>query len=146
MTQRGSLCYNCVSKPHSLALLRYRREVAMLDPTPLIQERLTHNRWGLLGGQGCVLGFDVGSYGLRAALVDLSRHTFYAMHREPANESPQELVGGAIDLGNELMAAHGVTCCTPGSGWRRFRRTGGCAAGYRSALPACAGLGTLPAA
>ena len=109
MTQRGSLCYNCVSKPHSLALLRYRREVAMLDPTPLIQERLTHNRWGLLGGQGCVLGFDVGSYGLRAALVDLSQHTFYAMHREPANESPQELVGGAIDLGNELMAAHGVT-------------------------------------
>jgi hypothetical protein len=109
MTQHGSLCYNCVSKPHSLALLRYRREVAMLDPTPLIQERLTHNRWGLLGGQGCVLGFDVGSYGLRAALVDLSRHTFYAMHREPANESPQELVGGAIDLGNELMAAHGVT-------------------------------------
>lgn len=81
----------------------------MLDPTPLIQERLSQNRWGLLGGQGCVLGFDVGSYGLRAALVDLSRHTYVSAHREPERETPQELVGGAIDLGNELMAAHSVT-------------------------------------
>lgn len=66
----------------------------MLDPTPLIQERLSQNRWGLLGGQGCVLGFDVGSYGLRAALVDLSRHTYVSAHREPERETPQELVGG----------------------------------------------------
>ncbi|MCS6940568.1 MAG: ROK family protein [Roseiflexaceae bacterium] len=80
----------------------------MLDPTPLIQERLAQNRWGLLGGQGCVLGFDVGSYGLRAALVDLSRHTYVSAHREPERETPEELVKGAIDLGNELMAAHGV--------------------------------------
>ncbi|NWG19636.1 MAG: ROK family protein [Chloroflexi bacterium] len=80
----------------------------MIDPTTLIQERLTQNRWGLLGGQGCVLGLDVGSYGLRAALVDLNNHVFYSAHREPEAETPQELVGGAIELGRALMAEHGI--------------------------------------
>lgn len=81
----------------------------MIDPTILIQERLTQNRWGLLGGQGCVLGFDIGSYGLRAVLIDLNNHVYYSAQRDPAKETPQELLGDAIELGRELMAAHGIT-------------------------------------
>ncbi len=48
----------------------------MTDLQTLIRERLSHKRGGLLSNQGYILGIDVGSYGLRAALVDLSGYSF----------------------------------------------------------------------
>ncbi len=83
----------------------------MTDPhtMTLVQERLAHNTWGLLGSQGYVLGLDVGGYGLRAALVDLERHTFVSLHDDPpAAVTPDALVAASVALGERLLAHCGV--------------------------------------
>ncbi|HWQ12883.1 MAG TPA: ROK family protein [Roseiflexaceae bacterium] len=80
----------------------------MNDPKALVQERLARNSWGLLGTQGYVLGLDAGSYGLRAALVDLHSHTYASAFREPAAETAEAIVSGAIDLARGLLSDHHV--------------------------------------
>lgn len=80
----------------------------MNDPTNLVQERLAHNSWGLLGSQGYVLGLDVGSYGLRAGLVDLHHHSYIAAHQEPEVENAEAMVSGVIAMGHSLLESQGV--------------------------------------
>ncbi|MFO7168511.1 MAG: ROK family protein [Chloroflexota bacterium] len=80
----------------------------MNDPKALVQERLARNSWGLLGTQGYVLGLDAGSYGLRAALVDLRSHTYECRHREPATENAESVVSGVIELAQGLLRDHRV--------------------------------------
>jgi glucokinase len=80
----------------------------MSDPRALVQERLAHNSWGLLGTQGYVLGLDAGSYGLRAALVDLNSHTYQCAHREPEVENAESIVGGVIELARGLLDSNHV--------------------------------------
>lgn len=81
----------------------------MTDPQVLVQERLAHNSWGLLGTQGHVLGIDLGSYGLRAALVDLHSHTCVTAQTDLQGSDPQRIVDDTIDLARRLLADHGVT-------------------------------------
>ncbi|HMO58840.1 MAG TPA: ROK family protein [Roseiflexaceae bacterium] len=80
----------------------------MTDPKTLIEERLARNTWGLLGTQGYILGLDVGSYGLRASLIDLHSHKYMSLHRDTNDRSPQ-LVDQAINLGQQLLHDAGVT-------------------------------------
>jgi glucokinase len=80
----------------------------MNDPKALVQDRLARNSWGLLGTQGYVLGLDAGSYGLRAALVDLHSHTYECAFREPEAENAEAVVAGVIDLARGLLSAHNV--------------------------------------
>jgi glucokinase len=79
----------------------------MNDPQTLVQERLAHKTWGFLGGQGHVLGMDIGSYGLRASLIDLAGHTYTTAHRElERTDTPDTVVASAIELGQGLLAEH----------------------------------------
>jgi glucokinase len=80
----------------------------MNDPRTLVQDRLAHNSWGLLGTQGYILGMDIGGYGLRAALVDLHSHTYTSVHREISVTSADTAVVDAITLARDLLAEHSV--------------------------------------
>lgn len=80
----------------------------MSELQTLIKERLEHNSWGLLGNQGYVLGIDLGSYGLRAALADLQHHSFSSIDTELPNLTPDEVVERAIGLGRSLLTQSGV--------------------------------------
>lgn len=80
----------------------------MSNPQAMVEERLSHNKWGILGSQGYILGLDIGSYGLRAALIDLQKHTYASMHREVSSDQAEVLVSGMIDLARELLAEHHV--------------------------------------
>ncbi len=80
----------------------------MNDPRTLVQDRLAHNSWGLLGTQGHILGIDIGGYGLRAALVDLHNHTYTSIHREANAATAPAIVADAITLASDLLAEHGV--------------------------------------
>lgn len=80
----------------------------MKDPRTLVQDRLAHNSWGLLGTQGHVLGIDIGGYGLRAALIDLHNHTYVAVHREATAAAPQAIMTDVIALARALLDEHGV--------------------------------------
>jgi glucokinase len=75
----------------------------MNDPQTLVQDRLAHNSWGFLGTQGYVAGIDIGSYGLRAVLVDLQHHTYASLQREISSSNPDALVDDAIELVNILL-------------------------------------------
>lgn len=79
----------------------------MNDPQPLVQDRLAHNSWGLLGSQGYILGMDIGGYALRAALIDLQHHTYTRAYGE-ATGSANELLAASIDLARGLLEREGV--------------------------------------
>jgi glucokinase len=80
----------------------------MNDPRTLVQDRLAHNSWGLLGTQGYILGMDIGGFGLRAALIDLHGHTYTSVHREVTADGASALVSDAIGLARDLLVDHGV--------------------------------------
>jgi glucokinase len=73
-----------------------------------IQEQLAHNSWGLLGSQGYVLGLDLGSYGLRAALIDLHSQEYFSVYEDIAPSAAPLLVEQAITMARRLLADHGV--------------------------------------
>lgn len=75
----------------------------MTDLQTLIRERLTHNRGGLLSHQGYVLGIDLGGYGLRAALVDLSSNSFTSVDTKIEQAAPDQVVAHAIDMARTLL-------------------------------------------
>lgn len=81
----------------------------MADLQTLIKDRLAQNRWGMLGNQGYVLGVDLGSYGLRAALADLQHHTFRTTHADLASGAPEHIVERAIAMARGLLAEADVT-------------------------------------
>lgn len=80
----------------------------MIDPQALVQERLAHNSWGLLGSQGHILGIDLGGYGLRAALIDLHDHTYSSMQAPFSEENPEQAIAEAIACAKQLLASKGV--------------------------------------
>jgi glucokinase len=80
----------------------------MNDPQPLVQDRLSRNSWGLLGTQGHILGLDIGSYGLRAALIDLHNHSYRCAYGEASANQAQDLLAEAIALGRNLLEQQGV--------------------------------------
>ncbi len=81
----------------------------MSDPRMLVQDRLTNHTWGLLGSQGYVLGLDIGSYGLRAALIDLHSHTYASSHRESPGGSAETVFDAALNLAQDLLSEQHVT-------------------------------------
>ena len=76
----------------------------MAELQTLIQNCLAQNRWGILGNQGYILGIDLGSYGLRAALADLQHHTFHTIHTDLSGGSPDHTVDRAIAMAHGLLA------------------------------------------
>lgn len=80
----------------------------MIDPQALVQSRLTHNSWGLLGSQGYVLGLDVGSYGLRAGLVDLHSHTYTSVQADADLQEAEATLEKIISLTSGLLEQHHV--------------------------------------
>jgi glucokinase len=80
----------------------------MNDPQILVQDRLAHASWGLLGTQGYILGMDIGGYGLRAALIDLHKQTYVSVHREVTAETAPAIISDAIALARDLLDEHGV--------------------------------------
>lgn len=80
----------------------------MAELQSLISERLGQNRWGMLGNQGHVLGVDLGSYGVRAALVDLQHRTFSTIHTDFGVGTPDKFVEHAIGLSRKLLDDAGV--------------------------------------
>ncbi|NTU86031.1 MAG: ROK family protein [Chloroflexales bacterium] len=81
----------------------------MADLQTLIKDRLAQNRWGMLGNQGYVLGVDLGSYGMRAALADLQHHTVRIGHAELSNGTPDQIVERVIALAHGLLKEAEVT-------------------------------------
>jgi len=75
----------------------------MTDLHMLIRERLSHNRGGLLSHQGYILGVDLGSYGLRAALVDLSSNSFAGVESELEQTEPDDIVEHVIGMARGLL-------------------------------------------
>lgn len=80
----------------------------MNDPQPLVQDRLRRNSWGFLGNQGHILGMDIGSYGLRAALIDLHNHTYQRAYHETTGSSASGLLEASLTLARDLLAQQGV--------------------------------------
>src|SRR6185295_20355891 len=80
----------------------------MSDPRTLVQDRLAHNSWGLLGTQGYILGMDIGGYGLRAALIDLHSHAYTCIHREANAPNALAITADSIALARDLLADHGI--------------------------------------
>jgi glucokinase len=80
----------------------------MAELRTLIMDRLGQNRWGMLGNQGYVLGVDLGSYGLRAALVDLQHKTLATATLDAGIASPDQTVDQAIELARSLLKEAGV--------------------------------------
>lgn len=80
----------------------------MSNPQVMVEERLSQDKWGILGSQGYILGLDIGSYGLRAALIDLQKHTYASIHREASSDQAESLVTGVIELAGELLDTHQV--------------------------------------
>lgn len=77
----------------------------MADLQTLLSDRLAQKSWGMLGNQGYVLGVDLGSYGLRAALADLQHHTVQTVHDDSFSGTPDQVVERAIALTHELLQA-----------------------------------------
>jgi len=75
----------------------------MTDLHTLIRERLSHNRGGLLSHQGYILGVDLGSYGLRAALVDLGSNSFVGAEAELEQAAPDAVVEQVIGIARGLL-------------------------------------------
>lgn len=116
----------------------------MSDPRTLVQNRLTsHRDRGLLGSQGYVLGMDIGSYGLRAALIDLHSDTYTSVYRDSPSGSAEVIFEAAMGLVHDLLRdqhvvadrlvrigvgfpgpvdhRHGVTILSPRiAGWEQF--------------------------
>jgi glucokinase len=115
----------------------------MTNPQSLVQERLSNNSWGMLGSQGYVLGLDVGSYGLRAGLVDLHSHTYTSAQSDakPANAdatveqlnslvrelleqqrvTSDRLVRVGVGFPGPVDARHGIILLSPRApGWEQF--------------------------
>lgn len=76
----------------------------MHDPRTRVEERLAQHTWGALSSQGCVMGLDVGSYGLRAALVDLQHHTYTCLQRDITSKEPSAMMSEVIALGQQLLS------------------------------------------
>lgn len=81
----------------------------MQDLRALIESRLSHISTGLLGSQGYVMGMDIGSYGLRAALVDLHNHSYTCIHADSDADHAEALFAGATELAKQLLAQEHVT-------------------------------------
>lgn len=81
----------------------------MSDLHTLIRERLTHKRGGLLSSQGYILGVDLGSYGLRAALVDLKSASFISTDAELEQGTPDSIVEQMIGMARSLLQQADVT-------------------------------------
>ncbi|MBX0327248.1 ROK family protein [Oscillochloris sp. ZM17-4] len=75
----------------------------MTDLQTLISERLSHKRGGLLSNQGYVLGIDVGSYGLRAALVDLGSYSFTSVDADLEPAAPDDIIEQVIGMAKGLL-------------------------------------------
>jgi glucokinase len=69
----------------------------------LMREGLAQSEWGVLGNQGGVLGIDLGSYGLRAALVDLGSRSFSSLHRDLPVANPDAILEHAVTLAQQLL-------------------------------------------
>lgn len=80
----------------------------MNDPQPLVQDRLSRNSWGFLGTQGYILGMDIGSYGLRSALIDLHGHTYHSAYSDTSAATAEDLLGESIALARDLLGKHNV--------------------------------------
>jgi glucokinase len=80
----------------------------MDNPRTIIQQRLASKSRGFLGGQGCILGMDVGSYGLRAALIDLTNQQYDSLHLDAEPGTPERTVEEVIRLCHHLLERHQV--------------------------------------
>jgi glucokinase len=80
----------------------------MHDPQMMVQERLIHANWGFLGSQGYILGLDICSYGLRAALVDLQKHAYTHVYRDIQTDNVEKIFADVVDLAQGLLAAQRV--------------------------------------
>jgi glucokinase len=80
----------------------------MSDPRTIVQDRMAHNSWGLLGTQGYILGMDVGGYGLRTALIDLHSHAYSCVHREANAPDALAITTDSIALARDLLADQGI--------------------------------------
>ncbi len=81
----------------------------MTDLHTLIRERLSLHRDGLLGNQGYILGIDLGSYGLRVALVNLGNSTIITSDAEFNQTEPDAIVEHVIGMGHDLLKKADVT-------------------------------------
>ena len=80
----------------------------MDDALEPIKGWLRRGDGALLGGQGSVLGVDVGSYGLRAIVADLQGARVHgASHTLPEGDA-EAITAGAIALARDLLASSGT--------------------------------------
>lgn len=81
----------------------------MNEPWELVQRWLQRGRSDLVGSQGSVLGVDIGSYGLRAMIADISGQQVIGDSRELPAAGPDAVVAAALDLVQQLLQRTGKT-------------------------------------
>lgn len=80
----------------------------MSEHTPDLARQLSSHDWGLFGSQGYVLGVDVGSYGLRAVLAQLSGEQIHQRQAEIESDNAEGMVEQALALATDLLDQGGV--------------------------------------
>jgi glucokinase len=77
----------------------------MDDSLELIKRCLAHGDGALVGGQGSVLGVDVGSYGLRAIVADLRGTKVHRADRSLPAGDAEVITEAALSLVQDLLAS-----------------------------------------
>ena len=78
----------------------------MSDALELVRRWLQRGDGAFMGGQGLVLGVDVGSYGLRAIVADLHGTMIFDASRELPDGDASVITDAAITLVRDLLEQH----------------------------------------
>lgn len=81
----------------------------MSDALELVRRWLQRGDGAIMGGQGLVLGVDVGSYGLRAIVADLHGTMVFDANRELPDGDAEVITDAAIALVRDLLQQHGLS-------------------------------------
>lgn len=80
----------------------------MTSPHTMVQNHLADATTGFLDTQGAILGIDLGSYGLRAAVIDLQARTYHSANTDSYDTSPDGMIRDAVALANGLLQSSGI--------------------------------------
>ncbi len=81
----------------------------MDDSLELVKRALERGDGALVGGQGSVLGVDIGSYGLRAIVADVHGNQIHRAERSLPDGDAAAITDAGIELARELLRNSGTS-------------------------------------